>query len=216
MVFNVNANERFYFGNLNLKLPDDFDRNNFNKLINLFKEIEGEKYSVDKIGDILEEIDKVTLEEEFESISASVDESINGNRINLTFNIEKTDRLIVEKINILGNNITRENVIRNQFVIDEGDPYNEILTKKTINNIKSLRFFKTVNSEIVEGSTSDSKIINITVEEKATGEISAGAGIGSDGASFMFGVKENNYLGKGLKVEANAIIKEDSLKGFCL
>ena len=214
LVFNVNANERFYFGNLNLKLPDDFDRNNFNKLINLFKEIEGEKYSVDKIGDILEEIDKVTLEEEFESISALVDESINGNRINLTFNIEKTDRLIVEKINIFGNNITRENVIRNQFVIDEGDPYNEILTKKTINNIKSLRFFKTVNSEIVEGSTSDSRIINISVEEKATGEISAGAGIGSDGATFMFGVKENNYLGKGLKVEANAIIKEDSLKGI--
>ena len=214
LVFNVNANERFYFGNLNLKLPDDFDRNNFNKLINLFKEIEGEKYSVDKIGDILEEIDKVTLEEEFESISALVDESINGNRINLTFNIEKTDRLIVEKINIFGNNITRENVIRNQFVIDEGDPYNEILTKKTINNIKSLRFFKTVNSEIVEGSTSDSRIINISVEEQATGEISAGAGIGSDGASFMFGVKENNYLGKGLKVEANAIIKEDSLKGI--
>ena len=214
LVFNVNANERFYFGNLNLKLPDDFDRNNFNKLINLFKEIEGEKYSVDKIGDILEEIDKVTLEEEFESISALVDESINGNRINLTFNIEKTDRLIVEKINIFGNNITRENVIRNQFVIDEGDPYNEILTKKTINNIKSLRFFKTVNSEIVEGSTSDSRIINISVEEKATGEISAGAGIGSDGATLMFGVKENNYLGKGLKVEANAIIKEDSLKGI--
>ena len=214
LVFNVNANERFYFGNLDLKLPDDFDRNNFNKLINLFKEIEGEKYSVDKIGDILEEIDKVTLEEEFESISALVDESINGNRINLTFNIEKTDRLIVEKINIFGNNITRENVIRNQFVIDEGDPYNEILTKKTINNIKSLRFFKTVNSEIVEGSTSDSRIINISVEEKATGEISAGAGIGSDGATFMFGVKENNYLGKGLKVEANAIIKEDSLKGI--
>ena len=99
----------------------------------------------------------------------------------------------------MGNNVTRENVIRNQFVIDEGDPYNEILAKKTINNIKSLRFFKSVNSEIVDGSSSDSKIINISVEEKPTGEISAGAGVGTNGASVLFGVRENNYLGKGLR-----------------
>ena len=214
LIYNINANEKFFFGNLNLNLPDDFDRKNFQKLTNLFKEIKGEKYSIDKIDNILEEIDKVTLEEQFESISASVVETLNENNINLTFNIEKIEKLIVEKINILGNNITRENVIRNQFVIDEGDPYNEILANKTINNIKSLRFFKTVNSEVVEGSSVDSRIINISVEEKATGEISAGAGLGSDGASFMVGVKENNYLGKGLKVEANALVREDSIKGI--
>ncbi len=214
LIYNINANEKFFFGNLNLNLPDDFDRKNFEKLTNLFKDIKGEKYSIDKIDNILEEIDKVTLEEQFESISASVVETLNENNINLTFNIEKIEKLIVEKINILGNNITRENVIRNQFVIDEGDPYNEILANKTINNIKSLRFFKTVNSEVVEGSSVDSRIINISVEEKATGEISAGAGLGSDGASFMVGVKENNYLGKGLKVEANALVREDSIKGI--
>ena len=50
------------------------------------------------------------------------------------------------------------------------------------------------------------KIINITVEEKPTGEISAGAGFGTNGGTICFGVKENNYLGKGIKLDANAII----------
>ena len=214
LIFNIDAKNKFFFGDLVLNLPDDFDKKNFEKLTELFQKLKGEKYSITKIDDILEEIDKVTLQEQFESVSASVIESVGTNNINLSFNIEKSETLIVEKINILGNNITRENVIRNQFEIDEGDPYNEILKNKTINNIKSLRFFNKVDSEVVQGSSIDTKIINITVEEKATGEISAGAGFGSNGASFMFGVKENNYLGKGLKVEANAMINEDSIKGI--
>ena len=166
LIFNIDAKNKFFFGDLTLNLPDDFDRNNFERLTELFDKLKGEKYSINKIDDILQEIDKVTLEEQFETVSASVIESLSANKIDLTFNIEKSEKLFVEKINILGNNITRENVIRNQFEIDEGDPYNEILTKKTINNIKSLRFFKSVESDVVQGSSKDSKIINISVEEK--------------------------------------------------
>ena len=94
-----------------------------------------------------------------------------------------------------------------------GDPFNEIL-KKTINNIKNLRFFKSVNSEVVEGNGPNSKIINISVEEKPTGEIAAGAGIGTNGGSVMFSVKENNYLGKGIELKTSALIREDSVKGI--
>ena len=119
----------------------------------------------------------------------------------------------VERINILGNNITHENVIRNTLEIDEGDPFNEILAKKSINNIKNLRFFKNVTSEIIQGKNSDTKIINITVEEKPTGEIMAGAGFGTNGASVLFSVKENNYLGKGLKVSNTLLLNEESIKG---
>ncbi len=213
LVFNINAKDKYYFDKLNLKLPDDFDISNFQNLFDLFDSLKGVKYSINKVEEILEEIDKVTLEEQFESISATVNENIVDNKINMDFIIEKTDRLFVEKINIFGNNVTRENVIRNQFEIDEGDPFNEILAKKTINNIKSLRFFKSVKSEILSGSTEKSKIINISVEEKPTGEISAGAGFGTDGASVMFAVRENNYLGKGLRVESNILLNEESVKG---
>ena len=213
LVFNINANEKFYFNNISLNLPDDFEKNNFKNIERLFNDLKGEVYSINKIEEILESIDEITLEEQFETISADVIEQIDANNINLTFNINKSEKMFVEKINIFGNDITRENVIRNQFEIDEGDPFNEILTKKTLNNIKSLRFFKSVESKIEPGSNDDSKIINITVEEKATGEISAGAGIGTNGTSVMFGIRENNYLGKGIRVESNVLINTESVKG---
>ena len=84
--------------------------------------------------------------------------------------MKKLKNFYVEKINIFGNNITIENVIRNQFEIDEGDPFNEILFNKSINNIKSLNIFKSVDSKIIDNDENE-KIINITVEEKPTGEI---------------------------------------------
>ena len=213
LIFNINANNKYVFNKIEIKLPTDFDQNNFKKLYTLFNDLKGKNYSILSVEKIIEEIDKVTLEEQFETISATVDENIEGNKINLSFNIEKKERLIVEKINIFGNNVTRENVIRNQFEIDEGDPFNEILTNKTINNIKSLRFFKTVTSKIEEGTKPNARIINISVEEKPTGEISAGAGFSTNGASVMFGVKENNYLGKGIKVDSNLFVNEESIKG---
>ena len=213
LIFNIDAKDKYYFNKITLKIPEDFERENFQSLNNIFKSLKGETYSINKVEDILQEIDKVTLEAQFESISATVQEEIIENKINFQFSIEKSGKIFVEKINIFGNNVTRENVIRNEFEIDEGDPYNEILAKKTINNLKSLRFFKSVNSEIKPGRSENSKIINISVEEKPTGEISAGAGFGTDGASILFSVKENNYLGKGLRVETKFLINEESLKG---
>ena len=214
LIYNIDAKEKFFFNKFSLSLPDDFNENNFQPLFELFDELKGQHYSINNVEKILEQIDKITLDKQFESISANVEENLDKNKINLKFNIEKTEKIFVEKINIYGNNITRESVIRNQFEIDEGDPYNEILAKKSINNIKSLRFFKNVSSEIIEGSSDDSKIINISVEEKPTGEISAGAGFGTNGGTIMFSVRENNYLGKGVRVDSSFVLNEESIKGI--
>ena len=69
----------------------------------------------------MNEIDKITLNEEYKSINAEVNEEIVGNKLDLKFNIVETEKFFVEKINIYGNNITR-GVIRNNLEIDEGDP----------------------------------------------------------------------------------------------
>ena len=213
LTFTINSNEKFYFNDLKLNLPNDFQPNNFEAISSLFNDLKGERYSINKIEDILDEIDKITLNEEFENIKANVDQDIDKNLINLTFNIDKSDKLIVERINIFGNNITRENVIRNQFEIDEGEYFNKILEQKTINNIKNLGFFKNVTSNINEGNEINSKVINITVEEKPTGEIMAGAGVGTNGGNIMFSVKENNYLGKGIQVANSVYLDSESVKG---
>ena len=213
LIFNINANKKFFFNELKITFPDDFDANNFNKLNELFDEIKGNHYSLSIVEKILDEINKITLNEEYRSITASVNENIVANKINLNFLIEETEKFLVDKINIKGNNITREEVIRNYLELDEGDPYNEILEKRSVNNIKSLNFFKDVKSEVLDLEEEGKKIINITVEEKATGEIFAGAGVGTNGGTISFGVSENNYLGKGIKVATNLSITEETVKG---
>ena len=142
LVFNIDAKDKFYFNDLNLDLPIDYEKSNFENLEEIFNKLKNEPYSINSVKSIIDEIDKITLSEQYESIKVDVEEKIVKNQINLIFKIQETEKFFVEKINIFGNNITRENVIRNQFYIDEGDPYNEILTKKSINEIKSLNFLR--------------------------------------------------------------------------
>ena len=213
LVYNIDAKNKYYFNNLDIQLPVDFDDSNYNDLKNFLKNLKGEQYSINTVSKILDKIDIISINEQYESVKANVSEDITSNKINLTFKIEETERFIVERINIYGNSITRENVIRNQLIIDEGDPYNEILAKKSINQIKSLNYFSDVNTEVLDGKELNSKIINISVEEKPTGEITAGAGFGTSGEVIEFSVRENNYLGKGLGVDTAISLSSESIVG---
>ena len=213
LIYNINANEKYYFDNINLELAIDYDENNFSDLKSSLKKLKGKPYSINNISKIIKTIENIVLQEQFESIKVIPLENLVDNKINLTFKVEESEKFVVKKINIFGNNITQENVIRNQFEIDEGDPFNEILYNKTLNNIKSLGFFKNASGEIQDIESDNAKIINISVEEKATGEISLGAGAGTDGATIAFGVKENNFLGKGVRLTAGATLTEETIKG---
>ena len=87
--------------------------------------------------------------------------------------------------------------------------------------VMSLNFFKVVNSQVIDDIENNTKSIDIFVEEKPTGEIYAAAGAGTSGASFAFGVKENNFLGNGVGLDSNFMISTNSFKGkftavFCI
>ena len=213
LIFNIEANPKLFFGDLKIDLPNDFSESNYDEVTKFFKKLENEPYSINRIEDIIEKIETITINEQYESVKASVNENIISNKININFKIEETDKFFIQKINIFGNNITRESVIRNRIEIDEGDPFNEILYAKSINNIKALNFFEDVSGEILDGDEFNTKIINLYVTEKATGEIFAGVGTGTDGSSFAFGIKENNYLGRGVKVDSNLNVSEERIKG---
>ena len=214
ILYNISSGKKYYFNEFNLNLPIDYEADNFNELNNIFRDLKGEKYSLNSIDKILKEIDKIVLNEQFEFLKSSVQEEIKDNLINLTFDIGESEKFYVEKINILGNNITREEVIRNNLLVDEGDAFNELLQAKTINNLKALNFFSKVDSEIIDATDLNRKIINITVEEKPTGEIMAGAGVGTSGGTVAFGVSENNYLGRGIEFSSNVSVSAESLKGL--
>jgi outer membrane protein insertion porin family len=214
ILYNVSSGEKFYFNEFNLNLPVDYESENFNRLNTIFNDLKGELYSLNSIDKILKEIDKIVLNEQFEFLKSTVKEEIKDNFINLTFDIGESDKFYVEKINIYGNNITREEVIRNNLLVDEGDAFNELLQTKTLNNLKALNFFSKVESEIIDVINQNKKIINITVEEKPTGEIMAGAGVGTNGGTVAFGVSENNYLGRGIEFAADVAVSAESLKGL--
>ena len=213
LVFNIDAGDKVFFDNLKLNLPSDFDESNFKSINKLFTKTKGRPYSINTIDMILDEIDSITTLEQYKFIKANVEESIDKNLINLVFTVEEGEKFYVDRINILGNTVTAENVIRNQFLLDEGDPFSEILLNKSVNGIKSLNFFKTVKANIVKNNSNGTKSINLIVEEKPTGEIYAAAGAGTSGASFGFGIKENNFLGKGLGLDSNFLISSESFKG---
>jgi len=214
LTYNINAGKKFIFNNLNISLPIDYDVNNFKEISNALEKLKNTKYSLNKIEKILKEIDKISLSNQYEFINAQVkEEIIDNHKLNLTFIISETEKNYVEKINIIGNSVTRENVIRNSLFVDEGDAYNEILHNKSLNRIRARGIFEKVDSRILEGSNPNLKIVEIEVEEKATGEISAGAGFGTSGNTIGFGIKENNYLGAGIKVNTNLTFSDNSVKG---
>ena len=214
LIFNISPGKKYYFNELSLKLPSDYDQANFVNLTSLFSSLKDEHYSLNALDKILAEIDKIVLNKQFEFLKSTVEEQVDKNLINLIFNIEESDKFYVEKINIFGNNVTREDVVRNNLMVDEGDAFNELLHAKTLNNLKSLNFFSRVDSKIIKGSSDNQKIINFTVAEKPTGEISAGAGVGTSGGTIAFGVSENNFLGRGIELVSDLTLSEETVKGL--
>ncbi len=213
--FNIDAGDKFFFENINLNLKDEFEDENFKSIKKRLKKLEGEKYSKRVLDDILDDINKISIQEEFIFLDAKYDLSIvEKNKINVILNFDDLEKVFVEQINIFGNFITEEKVIRNSLIVDEGDPFNQFLFDKSISNIKSKRIFKNVQTKL-KNSTDDpqKKIIDITVEESPTGEIFAGAGAGTAGTTITAGIKENNYLGKGIKLATNLAISDSQIKG---
>ena len=153
------------------------------------------------------------LQKELQFINHSILETLEGNGVEVKINIFEGKKFIIEKINIVGNTVTNDSVIRGELLVDEGDPYSALLVNKSINKIKGRRIFSEVTPKTLPGSSEDYKILEITVKEKSTGEIMAGAGIGTDGTTFMFSVTENNWLGKGINLASALNISEEKLSG---
>ena len=91
LIFNIDANEKFYFGDLKISLPDDFQSQNYNEINSFLKKLRGEPYSINSVEKIINKIDLITTNEEFKTIKAFVNEKISDdNVINLDFVIEET------------------------------------------------------------------------------------------------------------------------------
>ncbi len=214
LTYKIDAGNIYTVNNTKLVLPIDYNEDNFKEVKVQLNKLINKIYSINRVSKVVEEIDKISLSREYDFINASFEEiKLDENKIDIIFTVSESEKFYVERINIFGNNITHEAVIRGKLEIDEGDAYNELLSTKSINNLKSSNLFRKVDSSIIDGKELNTKIIDITVEEKPTGEIMVGAGAGSDGGTLGFSVTENNFLGKGIKLATNLDLTEDSIRG---
>ena len=214
LIYNIDAGNIYTIRNAKLVLPDDFDQKDFKKVKSILKELKDKKYSLIKLNKVVEQIDQISVSRLYDFIDATIEtEKIGDDKLDIKFVVKESEKFYVKKINVIGNNITEERVIRDMLEVDEGDPFNKLLHAKSINNLKARGIFQNVSSKIVDTTDGNLKNIDITVEEKATGEILVGAGVGSEGGTAQFSVSENNFLGKGVKLSTGLRISETRLRG---
>jgi outer membrane protein insertion porin family len=136
--------------------------------------------------------------------------------VNVLFVIEEGPHVYIERINLRGNTRTRDYVIRREFDIVEGDPYNRALVDRAERRLKGLGYFKNVKITTEPGSAPDRVIINVDMEEQSTGEFSIAGGYStSDGAIAEVSVGERNLLGTGRVAKASVQYGQRS-RGFDL
>ena len=216
LTYSINAGKKYKFKKIFANVSESLDSAAFLSLEQHFNKLVGENYSKSKLTSVLEKIDKLSEQKELQFINHRVFETLDGNSVEVRIDIYEGEKFIIEKVNITGNTVTNDSVIRGELIVDEGDPYSVLLVNKSVNKIKSRKIFGKVLTEVTPGSKEDLKVLNISVEETATGEIMAGAGVGTAGTSFQFAVSENNWLGRGVKVQSALNISAERLSGNIL
>jgi outer membrane protein insertion porin family len=177
---------------------------------------EGDWYDAD---DVEKTIDLLTdevgnLGYAFVEIRPRIDRDREKKTINVVFEITEGPRVFVERIDITGNVRTLDKVIRREFQIIEGDAFNAARLRRSRQRLQNLDFFEKVEVEEVPGSEPDKAVIKVAVEEKSTGQLSAGAGFSSaSGALLDFSISERNLLGRGQALKLGIILGQRTLQG---
>jgi outer membrane protein insertion porin family len=164
---------------------------------------EGERFSAAELGRTVQDmaVEATNLGHPFADVRPRIDRQ--GNTFAVTFLVDDGQRLYVERINITGNEKTRDFVIRRELPFGEGDPFNRALVAQGKKNIEALGFFSVVGVNVEQGSAGDKVILNIAVEEMSTGDYGVTAGFDSQaGILGELSLTERNFLGRGQYLKA--------------
>lgn len=200
ITFTVEEGVRYKVGSIRIDTtgaPKNINVEELNKLITLQQ---GDWYDADQVDKIMSALtDRLgDMQYAFVNIRPDLRRNAGNQTVDITLRITETSRVFVEKINIAGNVRTLDKVIRREFELAEGDPYNRTKLTESEKNINDLRFFEKVSVKPTRGTNPDQTVIDVEVEEKSTGEVSVGAGFSTtDGPLADLRIRERNLLGKG-------------------
>ena len=214
ITYSINSGQKHKFSDIeivdtekNLN-PDDYT------IINGFA-INGLKgdYSLKKINNIQEKIFTYLSQKKIEFVNFNILENpFQNNDISIKIVFKKTPRNFVNQINIMGNSITEEEVVRRELIFSEGDTFSTYKLNKSIDNLKASGIFKEIKASI-KNLENEQVNIELDVEEQPTGSISAGVGIGTAGSQVTTGISEKNLFGKGINVNSNISLGTENIKG---
>ena len=153
LTYNIDAGKRYKFNKIFANISETLDSEAFHSLEKEFNKLIGNYYSQRKLKRVLEKIDKLSEQKELQFINHNILETLDGNGVEVKINIFEGEKVIIERINIVGNSVTNDSVIRSELLVDEGDPFSTLLVNKSINEIKARRIFGKVEHKILPGSS---------------------------------------------------------------
>ena len=171
----------------------------------------GDWYDGDAVGRSADLIDQAVHNRgyAFVDVQPRIVRDLKKHIIDLVFDIGEGPRVYVERIDIVGNTRTEDKVIRREFRLAEGDPYNAEAIHRSKTRLTDLGYFQNVDITTAPGSTPDKAVLTTTIAEKATGELSFGGGYSTDaGALIDIGLAERNLVGTGINASINGILAQ--------
>jgi outer membrane protein insertion porin family len=217
LTYSINSGKKYKFGNIEIKtetltLKDSniLDIKNISEII-----IKDKMYSPSLISAVEKKINIYLDNKKLANIEIDLEEIKKADdKIDLAIKLNSLKNTLIGKINIYGNSITEEKVIRDNLVISEGDILNISKVKKSLDNINSKNIFRKADYKISDSDLQkNSKDLNLYVKEQPTGSLSAGVGYGSNGALLEGSINERNFLGKGIDLNFTGRLATEKVSG---
>ena len=212
--FTIEEGERYTFGDISIESTiAEVDNASLQPLLETRT---GDVYSAKDVEDsIIAVTERVASQGyAFAQVTPRGDRNFENRTISVVYSIDQGARTYVERIEIRGNNRTRDFVIRREFDVSEGDAFNQVLIQRAKKRLEALNFFERVEIATAPGSEPDQVILVVDVVEKSTGEFSVGGGYttGGDtsGPSVEGAITERNFLGRGQFIRFSAGGGKDS------
>ena len=132
LTYSINAGDRYRIKKLSTDIDPVFDNSIFEELKDEFTAFAGEYYSPFKIQKILTKIDKIVDQNELQFVQHTVKETVDEKNIDIIFKIFEGPKIQIERVNIFGNTVTSDSVIRSELELDEGDPYSKVKLNQSV------------------------------------------------------------------------------------
>lgn len=210
VTFNIQEGQQFRFGNITTS--SDLPEVNAAEYQDVLRIKPGVIYSPTHVENSIARMERLGISNgvDFMRVEPVITRNDRDLTLNVDFQLTRGPRIFIERIDIEGNTTTLDRVVRRQFDVVEGDPFNPRQIRETADRIRALGYFSAADVDAREGSRPDQVIVDVEVQEQTTGSLTFGGSFSSDaGLGITLGLQERNFLGRGQRLGANISLSGD-------